>query len=65
MTSRGNGYTEIDVGVFNAGLITAYGVMIAKTDGDIIIGYTDTCNRRDAQEVENWADEYGYPVEWR
>lgn len=68
MTNRGNGYWEADHGVFNSCLIKSDyytgDVIIAKTDGELVIGYADSCSNQDRQEVEKWADEYGYPVEW-
>lgn len=70
MTSRGNGYWESDYGCFDAALIASGDylvgdVMIARTDGDLVIGYIDSCSKRDVQEVEAWAAEYGFEIEWR
>ena len=68
MINRGNGYWQADCGCRDACLITADyytgDTVIARTDGDIIIAYADKCSKQDEKEVVEWADEYGYPVEW-
>ena len=68
MINRGNGYWQAEYGCRDACLITtdyyAGDTVIARTDGDVIIGYANECSERDKQEVTEWADEYGYPVEW-
>lgn len=56
---RGNGYYEYEYGRFDAALVYD-GEMIARTDGDRIIGY----NRFHKKEINEWAAEYGYNVEW-
>lgn len=58
--SRGNGYYEYEHGRFDAALVYA-GEMIARTDGDVILGF----DRAHKDAITEWADEYGYDVEWR
>lgn len=56
---RGDGYYEYPRGRFDASLV--YGnEEVARTSGDVVIGY-DACHRT---EIEKWADEYGFNVEW-
>ena len=70
MTNRGNGYFEAEYGCRDAALIEAgYSMMdcdhmIARTDGDVIYAYSDCYSKRNAEEINKWADEYGYQVEW-
>jgi hypothetical protein len=64
ITNRGNGYYEADYGVRDACLITHDYIVLARTSGDTVVAYTDACGERDKQEVREWADEYGYPIEW-
>jgi N-dimethylarginine dimethylaminohydrolase len=69
MVSRGNDYWVADLGVRDAALIHSYyedegDVIIARTDEDVVIAYSDRCSKRDVEEVKEWADEFGYEIEW-
>lgn len=60
MFDRGDGYYEAERGWFNASLIYE-DEEIARTDGDLVIAYDESHK----SAVEEWAEEYGYPIEWR
>lgn len=68
MTYRGNGYFESERGCFNSSLIYwVFGdeyVEIARTDYDSVIGYKEYRSQH-GSEIEEFADDYGYEIEWR
>ena len=63
MLHRGNGYYVAERGRFNASLVYD-GEEIAGTDSDLVIGYGKYA-RKHGNEIRDWADEYGYDIEWR
>lgn len=67
--SGGAYYFDAERGRFDAFLIREARTpfeddeVIAYTDGDCVIGTPK--NISDHAEIEDWADEFGYEIEWR
>ena len=57
---RGNGYYECEHGRFDASLVYD-NKEIARTYGELILAY----DRKHIAEITEWANEYGYDIEWR
>lgn len=54
-------YTEVERGWCNASLVFNKRE-IARTDQNIVIAYMS--EKRHSNAIEEWAEEYGYPIEW-